>query len=743
MKSIQIIPMHHQMCTYAINGSIADAMYTCKKMLADGMPNELYLEYDQCRDIYGKMLDYSMQGAADPQRREVLNILIVRLIDLADKIKEYHIIQQNPMLKLAKQKAYENFNNILARLETLKSEQKKSHKTSHSHTGEMEAGLGNIQISDITQDLFDYILYTDKLGEPDFRLIGSVFGNSLIPLHDRCLIVSAVSLSMMRYFDLRKMDMLFDFYLSGIHQVKQRALIGILFVFFIYDSRSRFYKPFREKIQKSYASGDISEKDVLSIIFQLIRAKDTEKISRKMQDEIIPDIQKLTPKIEDKLDLKNLLSDDDTEAGKNPDWQSILGESPDLMGKLEELSKMQLEGNDVFMSAFSMLKHFPFFDRISNWFVPFYKENTALSEYMDDDGRKLMPMFAASLEKAAYICNSDKYSFMFNLKMMPAQQKQMMLDMFNAELESMNELSDSDALLNQSLADNVIFTQYIQDMYRFVKLHPGHSDFEDVFSGPLDFYNKQFVGFMFPDNSFLLKIADFYFMTDHYSEALDVFLILANKGMRSLDLYQKTAFAYQKKGDFKAALDFYHKAELYDSSQVWCLKKIAYCYSVTKNYQKSLEYYQAASALEPDNTKLQLGIANSFLNMKDYKAALNAYYRVEFTSPATVGVYRPIAWCLFVMGRFKESEAYFMKIFDAGEAGKYDTMNYGHLCWVKGERLSAADMYLKSIEMRNGNADEFFRVFDDDREYLIKHGIEEEEILLMIDFMKFKIESKQ
>ena len=36
---------------------------------------------------------------------------------------------------------------------------------------------------------------------------------------------------------------------------------------------------------------------------------------------------------------------------------------------------MQIEGSDVFMSAFSKLKNFPFFNEFSNWFSPFYKEN--------------------------------------------------------------------------------------------------------------------------------------------------------------------------------------------------------------------------------------------------------------------------------------------------------------------------------------------------------------------------------
>ena len=89
-------------------------------------------------------------------------------------------------------------------------------------------------------------------------------------------------------------------------------------------------------------------------------------------------MMKMQPNIEKNLDLENILSEDFSE-DKNPDWEKVFEDSPDLLDKLQDFSKMQIEGSDVFMSAFSKLKHFPFFNEVSNWFTPFYKEN----EYID------------------------------------------------------------------------------------------------------------------------------------------------------------------------------------------------------------------------------------------------------------------------------------------------------------------------------------------------------------------------
>ena len=73
-------------------------------------------------------------------------------------------------------------------------------------------------------------------------------------------------------------------------------------------------------------------------------------------------------------------SDDD----KNPEWEEIFKDSPGLMNKMEEFSGLQREGADVFMGSFSMLKLFPFFNEISNWFIPFFIENPEISGSIDE-----------------------------------------------------------------------------------------------------------------------------------------------------------------------------------------------------------------------------------------------------------------------------------------------------------------------------------------------------------------------
>ena len=743
MTTREIIKSHRKICDHATSSRIYDALSGLEELLKGVTIDAFHAEYENISTNYQNLLLYTMKGVNDPQRAQVLSSLIISVVELADRIQEYFLEANNMQLSQNKKNSYNKLGLVQSKLnEALESRK-------HSENLADLLSDTRIVIDDddaekkhqaFINDLFDYVMYIDRLSDSDIVFIKNIFDSEFFRWYDKCLLVTAVTMSMIRFFDTSKMELLFDFYYSGLHEVKQRALVGILLCFYIFDDRITFYKALNNRITRIYAESEISEADVLFIIKQFSKAKDTERITRRMHEEIIPDIQKLTPRIEDKLDLKNILSDDPA-TDKNPDWQSFLEDDPDLFNKIEELSKMQLEGNDVFMSTFSLLKHFDFFNTMSNWFLPFYQEQQEVKKILAGEDTETTKGFTGLLERSTYMCNSDKYSFMFNLKMMPSQQKSMLLTLFNAELEGMNELASEDEMLNSAIKNNTVYTQYIQDLYRFFKLHPTRNNFDDIFELKMDFHNKGFINSIFRDLNLKQKIAEYYFSTDHYPEALDVFLNLMNQSIPGMDLLQKTGYCYQRLGDNAKALEYYLKAELFDSSNSWLLKKIALCYGNIKDFKKSLEYYLELERMEPDNMNIVMNAANCYLNLKDYKKALHYYYKVEFNFNENLRICRPIAWCLFVLGDFVKSEEYFLKLISSGKANKYDYMNFGHVKWVSGNREEAAELYYKSINEPDNDFDSFFKGFKDDETLLLKYGIQADEIQLLLDYLLFLLKN--
>lgn len=69
----------------------------------------------------------------------------------------------------------------------------------------------------------------------------SMLGSELLLPDDLCLFVSAVTLSVMECFDLRKIMWLLDAYRHKDVNVSQRALVGVIFIFYIHRTRLLYY----------------------------------------------------------------------------------------------------------------------------------------------------------------------------------------------------------------------------------------------------------------------------------------------------------------------------------------------------------------------------------------------------------------------------------------------------------------------------------------------------------------------
>ncbi|NJO92345.1 MAG: tetratricopeptide repeat protein, partial [Chloroflexia bacterium] len=447
------------------------------------------------------------------------------------------------------------------------------------------------------------------------------------------------------------------------------------------------------------------------IVLQILRTKETEKISKKLHEEIIPEVAKFKPKIEEKLKLDDILQDPLGE-DKNPDWEGVFEDSPELFSKLEEFSKMQIEGSDVFMSAFAMLKHFDFFKEPANWFLPFYKENKDIKEAFTFEKEGFnSDLFVEGLERSAFLCNSDKYSFIMNIRYMPDIQKNMMLEMFNAELESMNELVKDDELVNMSALNKYQVNQYIQDLYRFYKLHPNRAEFVDVFDKNLDLYRSKILLKKWFNVELYKNIGAFYFKKEYYQESIDVYRLLIENGVNEQSAFEKIAYSHQKLRDFSNALSYYKKSELFDSNLSWTYKKIALCYRELGDNELAIEYYLKAEKEEPENLYVQANLGHSYLRLKDYENALKHYFKVEYFAPSNKMILRPIAWCSFALGKFENSIKYYTRLIEKGEADFHDYINLGHVYWSSNQQSIAIETYKKSMQLAKVKGQSIKRTF--------------------------------
>ena len=258
--------------------------------------------------------------------------------------------------------------------------------------------------------MFNILWHSDKLKDKEIELLVKISSQDGIAWYDKCVLVSAITLSLIRHFDSNKIDVLFRFYEAGEQQVWQRALVGLVMCLAYYDRRIAFYPEILQRL-KAIQGLRQADRTIEMIIQQFIKARETEKITRKIQQEILPEMIRIKSKLEEKLDLENLLTSNNPE-DKNPEWETVFKDSPDVYNKLEEFTNMQMEGADVFLGAFAMLKQFDFFNDVNNWFLPFYKENEHVAASFDGVGEGIsLQQFGDGIEKSNFLCNSDKYSF--------------------------------------------------------------------------------------------------------------------------------------------------------------------------------------------------------------------------------------------------------------------------------------------------------------------------------------------
>jgi len=697
---------------------------------------DLKNQLDNHYETYRNILKYSFELQDDPEKEQVYNRLLKSLIELADDIREDLIVNNNLLsyssLKKKTQEEAELTEHVSHEyIQQLNVEKEIAQLLEESGSKSEAGGIAGDRKT--IADLFRLIWLTDQFQDTEIKLVSGISSSPSFPWYDKCVIVSALTLSLLRHFDSKKISLLFDFYEASEHQVWQRSLAGLITGLLFYDQRTAYYPEILQRLKAKQGDRQI-EKNTEMVIIQFIKAKETEKITRRIQEEILPEMMKMKSKLEDKLDLEGMISAENPEE-KNPEWETFFKDSPDVYHKLEEFSTLQMEGADVFLGAFAYLKRFDFFDEISNWFLPFFNANENVREALSNvkEGFDIQ-QFAEGIERTHFLCNSDKYSFCLNVKHMPPFQKSTVIELFNMELKAMNEMTSDDEKINAELRDKAVFTQYFQDLYRFYKLYPQKAEFSDIFTLPLQMLDTLFFRTLIDNPEITRNIGEFYFEKNNYREALAIFEKIVEKE-KNFELFEKIAFCYQKLEQYTQALEYYHKAEIIESGRLWLIYRMAWCYKRTGNYKKAIEYYQQAEKIEPENLQIQTHIGQAFMEMEDYETALKYFFKVEYSQPDNIKILRPVGWCSFVLGKFDIAGKYFEKVI-AVSGNKNDYLNQGHVAWCMGNKSAAIQQYKLSINASSGNMNWFSKVMQEDGRYLIKHGIRPFDIPLMIDYQR-------
>lgn len=698
--------------------------------------NELQLgDYsDRLADLkrnYNYLLQYYVSGVEDPQRKSVYNKLVAKIYVLNSELREELLIRNSSSFEYIQKRYYPHtrkYNStpeLFSAIQYFYSQSELLKSDDGNHATELKRLRVNYE--SLLIELFGLFWLTTIYRAEERTLFNQLIDDAYSGTNEKSMVVSALTLNLWRMFDESKLTLLFDACQVADQQVRQRALVGLCFVLAKYNRFLPYFPSVRNRLVLLADDNHIVE-NFQNIIIQIVATMETEKITRKMQDEILPEVMKISPMLRDKMDSDSLLAADDWNE-ENPEWQEMLDKSG-VSDKLKELSELQMEGADVYMSTFSLLKSFPFFAEFSHWFLPFDPLYSEVSDLFVANDKSMLTAFMGN----NLMCNSDKYSFCLSILQMPESQRGMLKQSFKMEAEQLDEMSKDAAVLAPESVAKGISKQYVQDLFRFFKLNPQHADFSDMFSLSLFMHKSYLFDILASDAQFKSNIAEYYFLKNHYSQALELFEDIQINSTPTAALYQKIGYLYQQTSQFSKALDAYLKADLIQPDDIWTVKKMAFCYRISGRFEEALKCYQRLDYLKPNQSSVLMQIGHCFAGLKKFKEALNVYFKLDALGDENIKVWRAILWCSFVAGNIAQAEYYVSKLIER-EPTAQDFLNAGHIAWCQRKISKAIDFYKQSLELQQNNWDIFIEQFNDDKSYLLANGIDEDEIPLLIDSM--------
>lgn len=735
MTKNEIIEKQKKVRNYLSQNRLKEAFDELKYMSESAMAWEITDEISRLEESYRLMLNYTIQGVDDPSRMELYDGIVNSLSLLLNRIVRQLLSNEEPTLyyntlRFERLRPNDSISNLI------KSYCEIVEKTSIfnliTSSDQSELPLDTLKEKErLEQRIFNRLWITFPLSSEDEETLKSIMLSNEYSQSFQELLISALLLGAIEYYDSRRLKLLLFAYQNENQVVSVKAFVAILIIMYLYPQELNDSKILNQI--NSIKEISTWENDVKTAYLEFVRTRDTERISRKMQDELIPEMLKLRPDIYKKLnDTSGII--DISSIEENPEWEDVLNNSG-ITEKIKELNELQEEGSDVFMSTFSHLKSFPFFSEIANWFLPFSLGHSLVADTLGSE----VSVIGNIIENAPFLCNSDKYSFLLSLGSIPVSQRQLMLSQFEQQRQVMNDAGLSMSALTLPNQRKNIMNKYLQDLYRFFKLFRRKGEFSDPFSRPINLINIPLLSESLNDVDTLALVAEFYFRRKYYNDALDVYNSISEKMPPSASLFQKIGYCYQQLGDIKNALKFYEQAELLNSDSIWTLRRIGGCFRALNQPSQALSYYERVEAANPDDLNVAINIGHCFLELGNYTEAIKYYYKVEFLDEKSTRAWRPLAWCLMLSRDFEQSKTYYDKILNDNPTNE-DFLNIGHLNLAQGRILDAIDYYKMAIKTNSSDINWLIKSLHSDEKYLIEIGIDVSIIPFVVDSLLYSID---
>ena len=445
---------------------------------------------------------------------------------------------------------------------------------------------------------------------------------------DAATLVSAITLSVLEHYQRSKVEgqrskvqdpkvrCLKEVYRkSPSEMVRQRALVGLVM---------------------------IGEELSIEAHIQMVACANADKDSNEIRQNIMPNLIKNQPF---KMVNGQWKMDDDDNLNKgeyDPDADKREEESIEAMEEsVNKMLKMQKKGSDIFFEGFSQMKRFPFFNKMVNWFIPYYPEHPGIENIMQNIGKS---SFIDVVMKRGPFCESDKYSFIIAMSSVLQQLPENVRKMMESGDMGPIGMRGEDADLNDPA---FIRLQYLQDMYRFMRLNNIGKMLYNPFND-LDEILERFIRNATQQEDVAKN------NTEHANEEHTEY----TESTEYTTLYAYYANWKLKKGDYGTALKYYTRCLKQRPQSPSLMRGLARAYYGAGDYEKSASYFDALITINPDNLNNRLNYAKAMTKAGKTEKVLNDLYKLEYENPGNEVIQDTLGWALLYAGKAAEAEQY-------------------------------------------------------------------------------------
>lgn len=635
--SFDIIELKKNLSDGELYSVIDQVMTGIKDLPCESVKAELI----QLRTNYGMMIHYFEKGAKDAQRVELYRKIRERLFQILHDLDVENKVKANVTLQAVRKTAGEgdlttSMDELVAlngKLQTLDEE-------------ECQVALLNAR-----NKLFARVLTGHCWDCNTEEKVLQFMALSSLDTVTKQLFLSAVMMSNLLSFDYYRFETLAEVYRTTTdNQLKMRALVG--WAFSAYGGEEFYWERQRELALKMCHE----EPDVIvdlkelqkQVFFNLTSEKDSREFLKSLEEKVMAKLPK---------DVKNtdLLHADDVFTKE--EQENLFAEFEEHMNLMEGWRE---KGGDSFSSGFGKMKNFPFFNTLSNWFMPFYSSHPVLKMCRDNDKMKSV---VKQMESMTTLCDSDRYSSALALydfvMVVPNMDVQMLLDALMAGSKNTEERASRSAACRN----------YLQNLMRYFEMCP-----MEVVCDP--FETKGLGGAFFMSDE-VFNIAP---LQQAYRECCSVLMKIGDEELPHFipgleedgaDNSMLLAIYYSRKEEWSSAEVCLRDVLDEQPDYLPAHKMIAKCYYHLGLFEDALDEFQyVLDRITEENKEIyELGAAQCMLSLRQEAEAVSILYKLDYLMPDSHEVKVTLAWALFLRGDIEKSLAVYRKLDEKKETG--------------------------------------------------------------------------